>query len=211
MNYQQLELFNKKLTVETPAIEQGDVKFYPNFFTREISDFFYHKLYQEVKWEQKYITLYGKTHLIPRLTAWYGDEGKIYTYSNITMYPQPWTDSLLTIKNTLKSVTEAEFNSVLLNLYRHGQDSMGWHSDNEKELGNNPVIASVNFGETRRFMLKPRDKNNHTKIELNLSHGSVLIMAGETQKYWLHQIPKTTRKLEPRINLTFRLINYRKD
>jgi alkylated DNA repair dioxygenase AlkB len=206
MTDQQSNLFTENLTVKKLPIENADIKYYPNFFEKNTGNLLYEKLYKQVKWQQDYITLYGKTYPIPRLTAWYGDEGKIYTYSNITMYPHPWNETLLSIKNKLKIFTQVNFNSVLINLYRNGQDSMGWHSDDEIELGQNPVIASVNFGETRRFLLKPRDKNNPGKYEVNLSHGSLLLMAGETQKHWLHQIPKTSKKINPRINLTFRFI-----
>lgn len=203
---QQFDLFSDNLTVKQLPIAHADIRYYPNFFDINTSDFLYQKLYKQVKWQQDYITLYGKTNPIPRLTSWYGNEGKIYTYSNITMQPHPWNESLLIIKNKLKNITKVNFNSVLINLYRDGKDSVAWHSDDEPELGENPVIASVSFGETRRFMFKPKDKNNHGKSELNLSHGSVLLMAGETQKYWLHQIPKTSKQVAPRINLTFRYI-----
>jgi len=187
-------------------LPHSDIHYHDNFFASSTSNKLFKQLQQEIKWQQDLITIFGKTHLQPRLTAWYGEKNKTYTYSNITMYPHDWLDCLLTIKNRIEPMCQCEFNSVLLNYYRHGKDGMGWHSDNEPELGKNPLIASVSFGGERRFMLKLRDKKNPLKSELVLNHGSLLIMAGETQHYWLHQIPKTTKQVNPRINLTFRTI-----
>ncbi|AUC60840.1 Alkylated DNA repair protein AlkB [Cyanobacterium sp. HL-69] len=185
----------------------SEIYYYPDFFDSATSDVLFTELHREIEWRQDNITVYGKTHLQPRLTAWYADEGLTYTYSNLTMYPNPWIDCLEQIKDKIEFLLNVKFNSVLLNYYRHGKDSMGWHSDNEPELGKNPLIASVSFGGERRFMLKTRDKKNPIKSEISLTHGSLLVMAGETQHYWLHQIPKTSKSVKPRINLTFRLIN----
>ncbi len=187
-------------------LPHSDIHYHDNFFASCTSNQLFKQLQEEIKWQQDSITIFGKTHLQPRLTAWYGDKNKTYTYSNITMYPHDWLDCLLTIKHKIEPICKCRFNSVLLNYYRHGRDSMGWHSDNEPELGKNPLIASVSFGGERRFMFKSRDKKNSLKSELVLNHGSLLIMAGETQQYWLHQIPKTTKQVNPRINLTFRNI-----
>lgn len=187
-------------------LPHSEIYYYPNFFDPVISNNLFDQLDRKIQWRQDYITVFGKTHLQPRLTAWYGDEGLTYTYSNITMYPHGWINCLQEIRNKIESFLQVQFNSVLLNYYRHGKDSMGWHSDNEAELGKNPLIASVSLGGERRFMLKTRDKKNPLKSEINLCNGSLLVMGGETQHYWLHQIPKTRKSVEPRINLTFRQI-----
>lgn len=187
-------------------LPHSQISYYDNFWTEREGNLLFQRLKLEIKWQQKNITLFGKTHLEPRLTAWYGDEGKVYTYSHITMSPNQWNETLIEIKEKIEHFTGFQFNSVLLNYYRHGKDSMGWHSDNEPELGQNPIIASASFGAERRFLLKPRDKNNPLRQEIILRHGSLLIMAGETQHYWLHQIPKTRKLVGERINLTFRNI-----
>jgi alkylated DNA repair dioxygenase AlkB len=148
--------------------------------------------------------MYGKELLFPRLTAWYGDNDKSYTFSGITLRPNDWTEELFEIKNAIEKETIDKFNSVLLNLYRSGNDSISWHTDAEKELGINPVIASVSFGDVRKFQLK--HKETKEKIEILLTHGSLLIMQGELQHFWKHQIPKTKKTVKERINLTFRII-----
>lgn len=185
-------------------LPHSDIYYHPHVFDHATSDQLFTQLQKEIQWRQDSITIFGKTHLQPRLIAWYGD--KNYTYSGLTMHRNDWLDFLLYIKAKIEPLANHQFNSVLLNYYRNGQDSMGWHSDNEPELGKNPVIASVSFGGVRRFMLKSRDKKNPAKTEINLTDGSLLVMGGETQHYWLHQIPKTTKLVAPRINLTFRWI-----
>ncbi len=142
---------------------------------------------------------------LPRLTAWYGDEGKSYTYSGIEQHPDPWTPTLKLIKSKVEEILEVTFNTVLLNLYRDGKDSVSWHSDDELELGENPIIASVSFGAVRRFSLKHKISKDY-KIDLDLPNGSLLLMKGETQHFWQHQIAKTSKSVQPRINLTFRMI-----
>jgi alkylated DNA repair dioxygenase AlkB len=149
--------------------------------------------------------MYGKKVDFPRLTAWYGDNDKPYTFSGITLAPKIWTKELLEIKQKIETESKVNFNSVLLNLYRSGNDSISWHTDAEKELGINPVIASVNFGATRKFQL--RHIKTKEKIEIELTHGSLLIMQGELQHFWQHQVPKTSKVVSERINLTFRVIN----
>ncbi len=174
----------------------------PNFLSPAQSDEAFSKLKHELNWRQEAIKLFGKTVLQPRLQAWHGD--KTYTYSGLEMTPQPWSQTLLHLKHLCEQVSQSEFNSVLANLYRDGQDSMGWHQDNETELGLNPVIASLSFGESRRFIL--RNIETKQKHELELNHGSLVVMAGETQHYWQHSVPKTTKPKHTRINLTFRYI-----
>ena len=190
---------------EVLAMPDADVRFYRSLFSKEESDQLYAQLHQQTLWKQEFIKLYGKQVAIPRLTAWYGDEGKSYIYSKIEMTPELWTPSLLEIKTKIEVMSGLTFNSVLLNLYRDGKDSVAWHSDDEPELGENPSIGSVSFGAARRFMFKHKQQND-LKQEVELTHGSFLLMQGPTQHFWLHQIPKTTKSLQPRINLTFRVI-----
>ncbi len=150
-------------------------------------------------------TLFGKTYWQPRLTALYADNGKSYTYSGITMHPKPFGPVLLEIKSQVEAAVGSVFTTCLLNKYRDGSDSNGWHADNEKELGRNPVIASVSLGGVRSFHLKHR-KKRQWRHKMALHHGSLLLMQGTTQHYWLHQVPKTKKPVGERINLTFRYI-----
>jgi alkylated DNA repair dioxygenase AlkB len=183
----------------------ADVFFCRTFFTEAQSNAFYKELYNNTTWNQEKIKLYGKLVDLPRFTAWYGDEGRLYRYSGITVTPNPWMPALVKIKQKIEVVSGAIFNSVLLNLYRDERDSVSWHSDDEPELGRDPVIGSVSFGATRSFQFKhKRDKALRGKIDL--PHGSYLLMRGPTQHYWLHQVPKATKPRGPRINLTFRVI-----
>lgn len=160
---------------------------------------------KNIAWRQDTIRMFGRLVLTPRLSAWYGNEGASYTYSGLTLQPNNWTDELLGIKQKIETISGATFNSVLLNFYRHGQDSMGWHADDEPELGKMPTIASLSLGAERRFLLRAK-KNHHQQHEIKLTNGSLLIMSGNTQHHWQHAIPKTMRPTEPRINLTFRQI-----
>jgi len=186
-------------------MDQPEVEFIPDFFRSEESDRLMEALTSEVEWRQEPILIYGKKVMQPRLTAWYGDANASYRYSGIEMKPLPWIPSLALIRDRIRQQAGFEFNSVLLNQYRDGKDSMGWHRDNEPELGKDPVIASVSFGASRRFLFR-RYRQNDQKMELTLDRGSLLIMKGETQTRWEHSIPKMLRVNEPRINLTFRLI-----
>lgn len=184
---------------------EGTAFYSSDFFSQEESDSLKQRLLSEIEWKQDKIKIFGRECLQPRLTAWYGDPGINYTYSGLTMCALPWTESLLTIKKRIEAETGFTFNSVLLNLYRNGEDSMGWHSDDEKELGPNPVIASVSFGAERTF--KFRHKRAISLLtEIELSHGSLLLMKDETQHFWQHSLPKRKRVTEARINLTFRSI-----
>lgn len=184
----------------------ADVRYFRQCFSPAASDLFLHALQTTIAWRQESIQIFGKEIPQPRLTAWYGDEGAIYTYSNLTNYPQPWIAPLLAIKARVEEIAQASFNAVLLNCYRNGQDSMGWHQDNEPELGPNPVIASVSFGATRRFQFRHKKRKDLDTITIALEHGSLLLMQGTTQSYWKHQLPKTTQAVSARINLTFRFI-----
>jgi alkylated DNA repair dioxygenase AlkB len=211
--YEQMNLWNRPDIGEpTDALQKevvlsvdGEVICYPHFFHPNESDRFFSALCTEIQWRQETIQIFGKPTPLPRLTAWYGDEGKSYTYSGIEQHPEPWTPALGIIKARIEQVAEVQFNSVLLNFYRNGKDSVSWHSDDEPELGRNPIIGSVSFGGTRRFCFKHKRNKEH-KAEIALAHGSFLLMRGETQHHWLHQIPKTSKFVAPRINLTFRVI-----
>jgi alkylated DNA repair dioxygenase AlkB len=188
---------------ERLAIANADVVIWRDLFSCQESDRFFSILSDAIAWKQEAIKLFGKEVLQPRLTAYYGE--KSYPYSGIVMHPLPWIEPLLEIKSRIEPSSDAKFNAVLLNLYRNGGDRMGWHSDDEKELTPGSPITSVNFGATRRFMLRRRDDRSN-KIELDLAHGDVLIMRGETQKFWQHQVTKTAKQIGARINLTFRVI-----
>jgi alkylated DNA repair dioxygenase AlkB len=194
----------EKISTGLNKIENGEFQFYPGFFNKSESDFFLMELKNSVLWKQESMNMYGKQIDFPRLTSWYGENDKPYSFSGITLQPNPWTNEMIKIKEKIEPLSSVCFNSVLLNLYRNGNDSISWHTDAEKELGLNPLIASVNFGATRKFQL--RHIKTKEKLELELSHGSVLIMQGELQHYWQHQVPKTSKPVNERINLTFRVI-----
>lgn len=187
-------------------LPDAEIEFYPYFFNGSESQIFMAILKNEIAWQQDKMSMYGKEVNLPRLTAWYGENDKNYSFSGITLKPLYWTGILLQIKKAIETVETTNFNSVLLNLYRNGQDSINWHTDAEKELGKNPIIASVSFGETRKFQLKHRYNKDLDNVNIDLLNGSLLIMKGETQHFWLHQIPKTTKVIGERINLTFRTI-----
>ena len=183
----------------------GEVLLFKKFFTEDESEKYFNHLLNEIKWKQEPIKIFGKEVMQPRLTAFYGDIEKTYSYSGIMMKPFLWTKELLEVKNKIETSAKVKFTSALLNLYRDGKDSMGWHRDNEKELGLNPVIGSVSFGASRIFQLRNyKDKKIVKSIEL--TNGSFLLMSGETQHYWEHQLPKT-KHVGKRINITFRVID----
>jgi alkylated DNA repair dioxygenase AlkB len=183
----------------------GEVIYIPNFYSYEQGKQIFNTLRNTIDWQEDFITIFGKTYKQPRLTALYANNQKPYKYSNITMVPKDFTSELLNIKQEVEQTVQHEFTTVLLNLYRNGNDSNGWHADNEKELGKNPIIASVSFGASRMFQFKHR-KIQEEKYKIKLEHGSLLIMKGEMQHFWLHQIPKTKKEVGERINLTFRTI-----
>ncbi len=183
----------------------GDALIFPAFFNMAASDIYLSALQQEIQWRHEPIRIFGKTVMQPRLTAWYGEAGKPYRYSGITMQPLPWTDQLLYVKQQVEAVSGVQFTSALLNRYRDGKDSMGWHRDNEKELGTNPVIGSVSFGAARKFQFRHYYNKQLTR-EIDLTHGSYLLMKGTTQHHWEHQLPKTGKVMSERINITFRVL-----
>lgn len=185
--------------------DDGDVALYPSLIHADSASALFDTLEKEIAWEQREIQVYGKRYLQPRLLAWYGDEGIRYRYSGDTLIARPWNQTLKQLKAACETVTQTAFNSVLLNLYRDGQDAMGWHADNEPELGSEPVIASVSLGCPRRFDLKHRTTGQ--RRDVILPHGSLLVMAGHTQRHWVHQIARSAKVHAPRINLTFRWIS----
>ena len=191
---------------EVLSLVDGEILFIKNFFNPSDSKYYYDILQKTINWRQEQVKVYGKIHSVPRKTAWYGEEGYNYSYSGINCYPEKWTKELLEIKNKIENVIpHSNFTSVLLNLYNNGNDKMGWHADDEKELGINPTIASMSFGETRRFDIKHKEiKGLQYKFEL--TSGSLLIMRGALQHHWVHQIPIQKKVINPRINLTFRTI-----
>ena len=211
-------------------VPDGQLLYAPNFIARKISDravaYFLENdrldplhtdwsqvaaddlaqvSFANIQWRQDYITMFGKTLPLPRLTSWYGDAGKSYTYSGITTHPNPWNEGLAYFKQRIEALTGLHFNSVLLNWYRNGEDHLHWHADDEAELGHNPCIASLNFGEARDFLLKRRDDGS--KLCIPSSHGSLLVMRGGVQHHWLHAVPKRKRVQGSRFNLTFRVIH----
>jgi alkylated DNA repair dioxygenase AlkB len=178
----------------------GEIRLYEAALGPVDADRLLDLLMASIAWRQETATIMGRRMPIPRLTAWHGEAG--YVYSGIAMQPAAWTPALLELKRCAEGHAGQGFNSVLLNLYRDGRDSVGWHADNERGLGRDPVIASLSLGATRRFQLKHRQSG--ARVAIDLTHGSCLIMAGATQHHWLHQVPKTARPVGPRINLTFR-------
>ncbi|EGV42610.1 alpha-ketoglutarate-dependent dioxygenase AlkB [Bizionia argentinensis JUB59] len=186
-------------------LPQAELIYIPHFYNPLEANKLFKKLKETCVWQQDTITIFGKTHLQPRLTALYANNEKSYSCSNITMLPKKFTPDLQEMKVAIEKVAHTDFTSVLLNRYRSGSDSNGWHADNEKELGKKPIIASLSFGAPRYFHFKHRTLKNE-KHKLLLESGSLLIMAGQMQEYWLHQIPKTKKEIGERINLTFRKI-----
>ncbi|OMH34070.1 DNA repair protein [Motiliproteus sp. MSK22-1] len=185
----------------TDAVVSYDAR----FLSSALADHFLEQLTESLEWRQDQIQMFGRPVPIPRLQAWYGDTDAHYRYSGLNLQPQPWTRELCQLLGLIEEQTGVCFNSVLANLYRDGQDSVGWHSDNEPELGPSPIIASLTLGAVRRFCLRHK-KHKDQQHQLQLEHGSLLIMAGETQQHWLHALPKTKRPTAPRINLSFRQI-----
>ena len=189
------------------SLPDSEISLHQKHFDSEIAVNLLKDLTEEIPWVQNKIRFYGKESLVPRLESWHGDKGMSYTYSGIKMDAKPWTQNLLMIKESIEPIAKTTFNSVLINYYRDGKDRVAWHSDDEKELGKNPVIASVSLGAERKFKLRHKKyKENQLQHEVFLQSGSLLLMSGSTQHHWLHEIPRTAKPIGPRINLTFRVI-----
>lgn len=184
-------------------LPECDIRLTEEFLDPQEAWNIYNTLLEETPWRQDNVKVFGKIYAQPRLTALYDIHGKSYTYSGLTLNPHPFTPLLNDLRKRVAKAASAEFSTCLLNLYRDGNDSNGWHADNEAALGTNPVIASLSLGATRQFKLKHREDKD-LRASVALTHGSLLLMQGETQHRWLHQIPKTRRMVDPRINLTFR-------
>ena len=222
--------WNDALKVFEITVPNGVLLYSRNFFSEEVSDRALEYLqkndtydkklsnwrelsadeftkikFLNINWKQDSINLYGKVSPLPRITSWHGDSGRSYSYSGIKSQANPWNDGLLYMKSEIERVAGVCFNSVLLNWYRDGNDHLGWHADNEKELGGNPTIGSLNLGETRDFILR-RNDDVSKKITIPLEHGSLLVMSGSMQHFWQHSVPKRRRATQSRVNLTFRKI-----
>lgn len=187
------------------TLKDADLRWQPAWLNPATADQWLAALQADVPWQQPKVFVHGRQHPVPRLLAWYGDSEASYRYAGLTHQPLPWTPLLAEIRARIEAEAGQRLNAVLLNYYRDGQDSMGWHSDDEAVLGPNPLIASLSLGGTRRFDLR-RKGTNRIEHSLSLEHGSLLVMAGATQHHWQHQVAKTRSLCAPRLNLTFRLV-----
>jgi alkylated DNA repair dioxygenase AlkB len=178
----------------------------PGIFTAEESEYLLHKFIAGMPWQQKVVRMYNKEVVTPRLTVWVGNLGADYAFSGEKYSPLPWTEELLMIKQRIEPLAGTVFNSVLLNYYRNGNDSVAWHSDNENSLGKHPVVASVSFGQVRSFDIRSK-KDHSLKYSVKLENGSYLLMKGGLQESWEHRIAKSTKPMGGRVNLTFRIID----
>lgn len=190
--------------IELPG---ASLKFHQFFLSAGEADAAFTSLLGSTNWQESDVLVWGKWHKQPRLVAWHGDKGASYAYSGNRMDPLPWSEDLSQLRSRVEHECNARFNSVLLNLYRDENDRMGWHSDNEPELGESPIIASVSLGATRNLLFKHRSDKMLRTHRVPLPHGSLLIMSGDTQRNWLHAINKESKPIGKRINLTFRLIH----
>lgn len=193
--------------VETLDLPGADIRYFPSPELGQSAQAWFERLHNDVAWREETIRMFGKTYLQPRLLAWYGDPDASYRYSGKNYEPKAWIPALKSLKTIVEELAGARFNSVLANLYRDGADGMGLHADDEPELGDRPVIASLSLGEERTFRLKHRHRKDLKPVALPLKSGSLLIMAGDTQRNWKHEVPKVRRACGPRINLTFRFVH----
>lgn len=184
--------------------QDGIVNYFGKLFNKKEADDYFKKLLNTIAWQNDEAIIFGKKIITKRKVAWYGDENFTYTYSKTTKRALPWTQELLNLKAITEKITGDTFNSCLLNLYHNGEEGMGWHSDGEKNLMKNGTIGSLSFGAERKFAFK--NKQNNEKVALTLEHGSLLVMKGTTQTYWLHRLPPSKKIITPRVNLTFRTI-----
>ena len=182
------------------------VEYIENFFDFDQSQLYMKHLTNDIKWKREKIRMWGREIVTKKRIAWYADEGKSYTYSGSTFHPDQWNELLLEIKKYVEQYIKFQFNSVLLNEYPNGKVGMGWHSDDERELGTDPIIASLSFGANRDFIFKHKTDKRFENIKIHLKSGSLLLMLGSTQHHWKHSLPKRLKVRESRINLTFRKI-----
>ena len=200
------DLFSAHEGLECIPMQHAEVYYLHRLPLAETPHIVMHHLIDEIPWRAESVVVWGRTFPQPRLIAWYGDVGKNYTYSGINLSPLPWTQPLLDIKSRVEAVARVDFNSVLLNCYRDHRDSMGMHSDDEPELGGRLILASLSLGEERIFILKHKREKALKPVRLKLASGSLLLMKGETQRYWKHGVDKEAHPCGPRVNLTFRRI-----
>lgn len=198
-----MELFERDKNLNILPYD-GEVNYFGVIMPPAKTDFYYKKLLEEIDWKNDVAKMFGKTIYTKRKVAWYGDKPFEYTYSNHSKYALPWTDELIFLKKLVENESEETFNSCLLNLYHDGSEGMAWHSDGEPDLKENGAIASLTLGAVRKFSFK--HKKTKERIDIQLEHGSLLMMKGTTQKNWLHRLPPTKKVNTPRINLTFRTI-----
>ena len=198
----QLGIFAPVKKWEALELLDADVRVLQGFLDPQRADDAFARLMAEIEWRQDSIRMYGKTSPLPRLHQWFGD-GKAYTWSGIHMQSTPWCPALLEIKEEIERETGVRLNSALANLYRTGEDMVSWHADDERELGNEPVIASVSLGASRDFLLRHVEYPKE-RVKILLEHGSLLVMKGSTQRHWEHTLPRRKKVDKPRINLTFR-------
>ena len=203
MHIVEMDLFSSKLPRDIIKAD-GDVIYYGKILNHHDANKYLNALLKNIEWKHDEAIIFGKHIITKRKAAWYGDEEYRYTYSNTTKQALNWTQELFELKVLVEELTKVKFNSCLLNLYNSGDEGMSWHSDDEKALGTNTVIASLSLGAERKFAFK--HKLNKDVISIILEHGSLLIMKGSTQSNWLHSLPKTKKVTSPRINLTFRTI-----
>ena len=190
---------------ELIKLADADLRYFPRWVDADLADGWLSEISAQTPWAQPQIKLYGRSIAVPRLVAWYGDADAHYRYSGFTHEPLAWTPLLADIRQRVQQQVGQRLNGVLLNYYRDGQDAMGWHSDDERELGQQPLVVSLNLGATRRFDFR-RKGASRIEYSISLEHGSLLVMSGLTQHYWQHQIARTRKVRAPRLNLTFRQI-----
>ena len=203
-SHSQEELFNfgSEETLDLPGAE---IELHQQIWSRSQGDTLCSLLIKELNWRQDKISMFGQTHDVPRLNAWYGDADCSYSWSGITMTPNPWNSTLRDIREKVNGVASEQFNSVLANFYRDGNDKVDWHADDEEVLGQAPVIASVSLGATRKFRIRRKDRSEKA-TDIFLRSGDVLVMRGLTQLLWEHEVPRSKKVREPRVNLTFRKV-----
>nr|WP_321412018.1 alpha-ketoglutarate-dependent dioxygenase AlkB [uncultured Allomuricauda sp.] len=200
-----MDLFRNQIDPNQNILpKDGTVNYFGPIVALEKADFYFEQLLNTIPWEHDVVHMFGKRIVTKRKVAWFGDKPFEYTYSNSTKRALFWTPELMELKKLTESLSMETYNSCLLNVYHSGEEGMGWHSDNEKELKQEGAIASLSFGAERKFVFK--HKSTKEKVELWLGHGSLLVMKGETQTHWLHRLPPTKKVRTPRINLTFRTI-----
>jgi alkylated DNA repair dioxygenase AlkB len=199
--------FDPSVPAHSELIELADaeLRYFPRWVDADLADKWLSELSAQTPWSQPQIKLYGRSIAVPRLVAWYGDADALYRYSGLTHEPLLWTPLLADIRQRVQQQVGQPLNGALLNFYRDGQDAMGWHSDDERELGQQPLVVSLNLGATRRFDFR-RKGTSRIAHSIALEHGSLLVMSGPTQHYWQHQIARTRKVRAPRLNLTFRQI-----